>query len=157
MPTAENTVVIENARIVFRNFAGKEDMYNRQGDRNFCVLLDPVVAQQMSEDGWNIKTLKSKEEGVDDQPYIQVSVAFKGKPPRMVMISSQGRTEIDESACEMFDWVDIKVADLVIRPYEWVVNGKSGVKAYLKSLFLTIDEDELDRKYADVPVNHGPA
>lgn len=143
--------MIEDARLVFRNFAGAEGPYNREGDRNFCVLLDPETAENMLRDGWNIKFLKSREEGEIDQPYIQVTVGFgKGRPPKLVMITSKGRTDLGEDECEIFDWCDISVADLIIRPYNWSVGGRGGVKAYLKSLFLTVREDELDLKYADV-------
>ncbi len=58
----EGTLMMEDARIIFRNFAGKEGMYNRDGDRNFCVILDPKLASQMAEDGWNIKILRVREE-----------------------------------------------------------------------------------------------
>lgn len=152
MANNDGTLVMENARIVFRNFAGKEGMYNREGDRNFCVLLDEELARQMHEDGWNIKTLKPREEGEEGTPYIQVSVGFKGRPPRMVMIGavSGRRTELGEEECEMFDWADIAQVDLIIRPYNWDVNGKTGVKAYLKSIFVTINEDYLELKYANV-------
>ena len=150
MARQENTVVIEDARIVFRNFAGKEGMYNREGDRNFAVLLDEATAQAMGEDGWNIKTLRAREEGDPDQPYIQVSVGYKGRPPRVVMITSRGRNDLGEDEVELLDWVDIANVDLIIRPYTWEVNGKTGIKAYLKSIFVTIDEDELELKYADV-------
>jgi len=30
----ENTVLMEGVRIIFRNFAGKEGQYNREGDRD---------------------------------------------------------------------------------------------------------------------------
>lgn len=150
MPRGD-TAIFEDARIVFRNFAGKEGMYNREGDRNFCILLDEPTAEAMARDGWNVKALRAREEGDPDQPYIQVSVSFKGRPPRLVMITSRGRTDLGEGECELLDWADIRTVDVIIRPYEWNVNGKSGIKAYLKSIFVTINEDELELKYADVP------
>ena len=152
MPPQDNTVVMEGVRIVFRNFAGKEGQYNREGDRNFAVLLDDSVATVMAEDGWNVKWLKPREddEEGDAQAYLQVSVNFKGRPPRIVMITSRGRTNLDDSSVEMLDWADIQNVDLIVRPYEWSVNGKTGIKAYLQSIYVTIEEDELERKYADL-------
>ena len=146
----DNTVLMEGVRIIFRNFAGKEGQYNREGDRNFAVLLDDQVATAMAEDNWNIKWLKPRneeEEGETPQAYLPISVNFKGRPPRIVMITSRGRTNIDESQVETLDWVDIINVDLIVRPYEWTVNGKSGVKAYLQSIYVTIEEDPLEMKY----------
>lgn len=151
MSRNDNTVVMENVRLIFRNFAGKEGLYNREGDRNFCVVLDPQSAAMMQKDGWNVKTLKPRDEEDDELYYIQVSVNFRGRPPRVVMITSRGRTNLDEGEVELLDWADIINADLIIRPYEWAVNGKTGIKAYLQSIFVTIQEDELELKYGDVP------
>lgn len=152
--TARNdgTLIMEDARIVFRNFAGAEGMYNREGDRNFCVLLEDDLAEDMRRDGWNIKRLKPREGEEQGTAYIQVSVGFKGRPPRMVMITSRGRIDLGEEECILLDWADIDKVDLIIRPYHWNVNGRTGVKAYLKSIFVTIHEDYLELKYADVPV-----
>lgn len=153
MPPQDNTVIMEGVRIVFRNFSGKEGQYNREGDRNFAVLLDDNVANTMAEDGWNVKWLKPREdaeEGEEDQAYLQVSVNFKGRPPRIVMITSRGRTNLDENSIEMLDWADIQNVDLIVRPYEWNVNGKTGIKAYLQSIYVTIEEDALEQKYAEL-------
>jgi hypothetical protein len=147
---------MENARIIFRNFEGKEGQYNQKGDRNFCVLLDDDLARQMDEDGWNIKMLKPREEGDAPQPYIQVSVGYgKGRPPRIVMITTHNRTDLGEQDVEVLDWVDISNVDLIIRPYNWEVNGKGGIKAYLKSLFVTIEEDYLEQKYGAADARGG--
>ena len=148
----DNTVLMEGVQIIFRNFSGKEGQYNREGDRNFAVLLDDTIANAMLEDGWNIKWLKPREEDEDEsqQAYIQVSVNFKGRPPRVVLITSRGRTNLDEGSVEMLDWADINNVDLIMRPYEWSVNGKTGIKAYLQSIYVTIDEDALELKYAEL-------
>ena len=150
MAKDDGSVVMEGVRIIFRNFAGREGMYNREGDRNFCVLLDHETAELMARDGWNVKVLKARDEDEEDQPYLQVSVNFKGRPPRVVMITSRGRTTLHEDEVELLDWADIRTTDLIVRPYEWAVNGKTGIKAYLQSIFVTIEEDALELKYNDI-------
>jgi hypothetical protein len=149
----DNTVLMEGVRIIFRNFAGKEGQYNREGDRNFAVLLDDTTAERMTEDGWNVKWLKPREDDEEEmqQAYLPVSVNFdKGRPPRVVMITTRGRTNLGADEVELLDWADIINVDLIVRPYEWTVSGKTGVKAYLQSLYVTIEEDELERKYAEL-------
>jgi len=144
------SVMFEGARIIFRNFEGKEGLYNREGDRNFSVILDPAIGDQMKEDGWNVKKPQPREDGETRDPYLQVSVSFKNRPPRIVMITSRGRTDVPEDLLPVLDWVDIANVDLIVNPYQWSVNGRNGVKAYLKSIYITIQEDALELKYADV-------
>ena len=152
MPPNDNTVLMEGVRIIFRNFAGKEGQYNREGDRNFAVLLDDKIANTMAQDGWNIKWLRPRNEDEEEAPqaYLPVSVNFKGRPPRIVLITSRGRTNLDEGSVEMLDWADILNVDLIVRPYEWTVNQKSGIKAYLQSIYVTIQEDQLELKYSEL-------
>lgn len=142
------TFMVENAQLVFRNFSGKESQYNREGDRNFGVILTSEVAEQMLSDGWNVKYLNGRDPDEPKTPYIQVSVGYKTRPPRVVMITSNSRTNLGENEVEVLDWADIATADLIARAYRWEVNGKFGLKAYLQSLFVTIEEDALERKYA---------
>lgn len=160
MPS-DNTVLLEGVRIIFRNFAGKEGMYNREGDRNFAVLLSPDEADQLSREGWNVKTTKDREadDGEIDpgEPYLPVSVGYKGRPPRVVMITSRGRTDLGQDEVEVLDYVDINNVDLIVRPYDWgPIRGETGRKAYVKSIYITINEDALEKKYGDVP-NAGKA
>jgi hypothetical protein len=151
---AENTVLMEGVRIIFRNFAGKEGQYNREGDRNFGVILPDDVAQQMLEDGWNVKYLKPREDDDAEEgetPWLSVSVNFdKGKPPKVMLVTDRGRTALDANTVDMLDWADITNVDLIVRPYTWEVSGRSGIKAYLQSMYVTIEEDALERKYAEM-------
>jgi hypothetical protein len=144
-------VVLEDRRILFRNFSGEEGLYNAKGKRNFNVLLEDDEAEAMLADGWNVKYLQPREEGDKPQPRLEVSVAFGKNPPRIVLITSHGKTPLDESMVNLLDWAEIVNVDMIIRPYEWEVSGKTGVKAYLKSIYVTIREDELEQKYYDVP------
>jgi hypothetical protein len=153
----DETVLMEGVQIVFRNFAGKEGQYNRAGDRNFAVLLADDDANTLSEAGWNVKWLKPREDDLAEDPdtapqaYLPVSVAYgKGRPPTVALITSRGRTNLGEDDIEMLDWADITNVDLIVRPYSWEVQNKTGIKAYLKSMFVTIEEDALERKYAEL-------
>lgn len=138
---------LEDVTIAFRNFAGKEDVYNREGDRNFAILLEPSLAQEMEQDGWNVKYLKEREEGDGQQAYIQVAVSYKNRPPKICMITSKGMTYLTEDEVELLDWADIETADVTLNPYEWAINNKSGVKAYLHALYVKIEEDYLQSKW----------
>lgn len=147
MARANNNIVIENARLIFKNFSGEESRFNRGGNRNFCVILDPAVAEDLIQDGWNIKYLRPREEDEEPTPYIQVTVAFGNIPPKVTMIAGKTKTPLDEDSIGTLDYAEIANVDLIIRPYNWEVNGKTGVKAYLKTMYVTIEQDIFAGKY----------
>lgn len=143
-------LIKENARIIFRNFSGKESKFNRDGNRNFCLIIDdPDEADEMMHEGWNVKTLRPREE--DDEPiyYIQVAVSFGNTQPKIFLVTRNGKTPLDEETVGLLDSAEIRSVDLTVRPYFWEVNGKSGIKGYLRSMYVTIEEDEFAEKYAE--------
>lgn len=139
---------IENATIMFRNFAGKADRFNAAGNRNFCVRLDEDIAVKLADDGWNVKPLRKRDED-DDQMYrLQVAVRFDILPPHVYMVCGKNTVPLNEDTIDQLDWAEITNVDLSIRPRQWEMNGQTGVKAYLHTMYVTIEEDPFASKYS---------
>lgn len=145
-------VTLEGVQIVYRNFSGVETQYNRAGMRNFAVVLNDEDAAVLKNLGWNVKTKPSSREEGTFFNTLPVVVNFdKGRPPRVVLVGSRGRTPLNAETVCLVDEVDLQFCDVILRPYDWNVNGTSGRKAYLQTLFAIILEDYLELKYIDVP------
>jgi hypothetical protein len=150
-------VVLEGVRIIFTNFSGEARKFNPEGNRNFNACLDDVKAKEMEAAGWNVRWLPPKNEDDSPQAVIKVNVKYERRdgtptrPPQVVVITSKGKKPLDKSTISVLDWADIINADMIINPYHYVgTDGKEGISAYLKSLFVMIREDQLEMKYLDV-------
>nr|DAN83627.1 MAG TPA: hypothetical protein [Caudoviricetes sp.] len=142
-------LTLENARIFFKDFSAEGRFAN--GKRTFCVEIPEDLVEQLQRDGWN---LKSRESRVDPDAvtwFIKVEASYRARPPRVICIPSitKNRTYLTEATIASLDYAEILNVDLTINPYPWEVNGKSGVKAYLGTMYVTIQEDPLDAKYTD--------
>lgn len=147
----EKVLVIEDAKIIFRNFAGKQTTYNREGNRNFCVVIDdPKMAQDLIDDGWNLKLSKKRDDDDPDSWYFAVTVRFDPIPPDVWMVTNKKKTHLTEDNIDNLDYAELETADLTISPYHWEVNGNSGVKAYLKEGYFVIKESTFSEKYSHV-------
>lgn len=153
---------IEDAHVMFRNFQGRAGTCNREGDRNFCVRIDDEeLAEQLKADGWNIKEREPRDEDDETLRYLSVKVNFDSDrlpaniPPMaiwMIKDSANGKHRkilLDENTAGELDHAFIKSCDLVIRPYQWEVQGKEGVSAYLQTGYFVIETDRFADKYAD--------
>ena len=141
---------IDNARLIYRNFAGAGSKFNREGDRNFAIIIeDQETANKLAELGWNVKIKPPRD--ADDEPFmfLPVKVKFNDRGPNVYLNSGNNRVTLDEDSVECLDDVDILNVDLDIRPYDWEVNGKSGRTAYLQSICVTQEVDRFAARVAE--------
>lgn len=155
-------LVIEGAKITFVNFRGLDpNGYNPKHEKSFALTLDPdrFDIDAMRRDGWNVREREPKE-GYEDAGilyYLPVTVRFDNFPPTIYLVTRIGgsdekpkykRTRLDEESCFMIDTARIANVNLEIshgRTYDF--GGKVGIKAYLKKMYIEIEEDRLDAMY----------
>lgn len=141
---------IDDARLVYRNFSGAPSKFNREGDRNFAVIIDSQeIADALIEEGWNVKIKPPREEGDDPFMYLTVKVKFNDRGPAIYLKTGNAMNRLDEESIDCLDNVDILSVDLDIRPYDWEVNGKEGRTAYLQSIHVEQEVDRFAERYAD--------
>lgn len=147
-------IAVEGARIIFRNFEGKESRYNRAGDRNFSLVIDnQEFAQELSNLGWNVRTRPPRNEGDDPMTTLPVTVSYKVErlAPKVWIYTKRTSVKLDEDGVGSLDYADFENVDLVINPRHWIDDktGEERIKAYLIELRATLVEDYFAYKYAE--------
>ena len=144
---------IDNARITYKNFEGRGDKYNREGDRNFALIIDSEeLADKLINDvnqygvGWNVKVKPPRDEADSPFIYMTVKVKFNDRGPNVYLKSGDNKVKLDEEIIGCLDYANIVNVDLDIRPYDDEINGKPFRAAYLHAMCVT---QEVDRFSVD--------
>ena len=140
---------IEDARIIYRNFEGVASKFNREGDRNFAVIVpNDEIKDILGEAGWNVKIKPPRDE--DDTPFmfIPVKVKFNNRGPAAYLRSGETVTRLNEETIGILDEIDIQSVSMDLRPYDWDVNGKTGRTAYLQAINVIQNIDRFGDMYA---------
>ncbi len=150
-----NILQIDNARICFRNFRGLADKFNKEGDRNFALIIpDEEMAEALQNDtnqygaGWNVKIKPPREEGDEPFIYLPVKVKFNDRGPKVYLESGRNRVTLTEETVGMLDEIDIISVDLDIRPYDDEINGRPFRAAYLQSMVVRQNLDRFEARFA---------
>lgn len=139
---------IDDARLIFKNFEGRGDKFNREGDRNFSVLIeDPNTADALIEQGWNVRVKPPRDE--DEGPFMRlpVKIKFTEYGPNVYLKTGDNMVRLDEETIGCLDNIEIDSVDLDIRPFDWEVNGRTGRTAYLQSIHVTQRIDRFAARY----------
>ena len=139
---------INDARIVHRNFRGEGSNYNRQGDRNFSLVIEnEEMAEALTRAGWNVKVKEPKVEGDAPFMFLPVKVKFNDRGPAVYLVSGTKVNQLYENTVHRLDEIDIMGVNLDIRPYDWTVNGQNGRTAYLQSIEVFQEMDRFAAKH----------
>lgn len=143
-------LVFRGMALLFENFTGAKSEFNREGDRNFCVVLPEDVALELADRGFNVKKRESRE-GDSFVYHLRVKINFGSKkPPVIYMVTNRGKTLLTEEMLYLLDVATIEYADLDVNPYEWSNHNGSGTTVYLNEGYFHLYQSELSRAYEDV-------
>lgn len=146
-----NNINIEGATIIWPNFSGERDKFN-PGKRGFNVVIDNAeMAEELRNEGWNVKD-RPLQEGADpsEQEWRLPVKLNMNRYTQVWLIVGNHKTLLDENTVAQLDVVDIINCDISIRPYEWEMGGRTGITAYVDSMYVTIRENKFAEKYADL-------
>lgn len=135
---------INDARIIWKNFTGRGDRFNREGDRNFhLVIPDQETCELLQNDvnefgdSWNVKIKPPREEGDTPFMHMLVKVKFNGRGPNVYLDRGRDRDPLvlNEDTIHCLDDMDILSVDLDVRPYDdKLPNGNTFRTAYLSAM-----------------------
>ena len=144
---------IDDARIIFRNFRGEGDKFNRDGDRNFALVIpEKEMADALVKERWNVKIKDPKEDGDTPFMYLPVKVKFNDRGPQVYLKTGDIVNHLDEGSVAILDDIDILSVNMDIRPFDWGPIGpekKCGRTAYLQSIEVIQEVDRFAARYQE--------
>lgn len=138
----KDVLMIDDAKICWKNFAGDPTPYDRNGGKREFHLVIPndaikdALLNNKSRDGasWNVKIRAPREEGEAPFLHMKVNVRFNDFGPKVYLVTGGRQHRLDEEDVGMLDKMDIESVDMDIRPNDSIVNGVAYRTAYLRSI-----------------------
>lgn len=163
MAKRDDSVTIRETEFIFRtNFRGEVSEYNRNGNKEFNIVLDPDLASAMKKDGWNVKKTKVREEGDTPISYLPVRVNFDSfYPPRVWLVNADtgARTMLDNDTIGQLDYLskdEITKVNIVVNPSHYDNHVGKGIKAYCQSMMVYFLPDPFEAEYQEEFGSNGP-
>lgn len=165
---------VNDARIVYSNFEGRGDKFNREGDRNFSLVIEErepfkeevdslmdiypqfklqkgmMLHEILKELGWNVKIKPARDEEEGCFITLAVKVKFNDRGPTAYLKAGRNAVRLNEDTIGCLDQVDILGIDMDIRPYDWELpSGLTGRSAYLQAIEVIQRVDRIAERYAN--------
>lgn len=142
---------ITEGKIAYSNFSGSPTQYNPEGGKRSVTFVIPDdIADELINEGWPVR----KQEFDDGTSRYLLDAAFlfrtrNGQPrdPKIFIVRDNRLIHVTEDTADALDRADIVSVDAVIAASYWEYAGRSGIKAYINSMYLTIKENPIDEKY----------
>lgn len=147
---------VENAVIVWTNFAGAPTKFNPQGGkRTFNLVVTKDIADTLVANGWNVKERMPEDPADESLYFTEVVVNMDSSIPPTVNLVTEHRgkhsvTKLDAVSVGDLDNYIYENVDVVVHPYAHgrIVSSGSTVKGYLKTMYVTPHvENDFGGKY----------
>lgn len=146
-------IQVDDGRIIWPNFSGRETPFNDKGKRNFNWKIEGAeLADRLVADGWNVKIKPPREEGDEPFMHLAVKVNFEGwNPPNIYLVSGNVTRKLDADTVGILDDIDIIKVNFDIRAYDYDTPRGSGRAAYLHAMQVFQRVDRFSMQNDDLP------
>lgn len=175
----QNTLIMTGVELQGKNFSGSTglwwDKFNDGTSRKVALKLSPEEAEWFASRGGKVRVIPANPPQYPDATmFIEVRLGYKGKKPpkpgqpwntfengpRVVMVVPGGKnTDLTEDTVGNLDRCYIRNVDMEVRMAPARLkdgsvvnrNGVPGITLYAERIYATVQINELDARYSDIP------
>lgn len=147
---------VNHAVIMYRNFSGAPGKFTPQGGkRTFNLVLSADIAQELKEQGWNVKEKPPRD--VDEDWLYTTEIVINTnspKPPHLYLCYEKNgesfMTRLPEESFGLLDNGEFSNIDLIINPWQHTKSKDYTVKGYLHTMWaMQAASLDFEGKYAN--------